>query len=172
MPPVAPPPYVLRLKSANLDVCRPRLVGPADDSLGADYAPEMAKSSADSGKNPPGGALCNQALHLRHGQPRFVDSHDGLPTKSNKKPQHPCHPDGALSRVGGPRLRLDPQRKAYRELRPNIDLNGLANVTALGYAVGTESRIVEMDLSKEANPLALTVKGEWDKTGRIQGFGG
>ena len=86
--------------------------------------------------------------------------------------QHPCHPDGALSRVGGPRLRRDPQRKAYRELRPNIDLNGLANVTALRYAVGTESRIVEMNLSKEANPLALTVKGEWDKTGRIQGFGG
>ena len=43
---------------------------------------------------------------------------------------------------------FEPQRKIYRELRRNIELNGLANVTALRYAVGAETRIVEMNPSQ------------------------
>ena len=55
---------------------------------------------------------------------------------------------------------FEPQRKACRELRRNIELNGLANVTALRYAVGAETRIVEMNPSKEAALLVLAEKGE------------
>ena len=53
---------------------------------------------------------------------------------------------------------FEPQRKACRELRHNIELNGLANVTTLRYAVGTETRIVKMNLSKKTDFLVLTEK--------------
>ena len=57
-----------------------------------------------------------------------------------------------MGRLAGPRGRVyafEPQRKVYRELRRNIELNGLANVTALRYAVGAETRIVEMNPPRE-----------------------
>ena len=44
-----------------------------------------------------------------------------------------------MGRLAGPQGRVyafEPQRKVYRELRRNIEFNGLANVTALRYAVG------------------------------------
>ena len=57
-----------------------------------------------------------------------------------------------MGRLAGPEGRVyafEPQRKAYRELRRNIELNGLANVTALRFAVGAETRIVEMNPPRE-----------------------
>ena len=57
-----------------------------------------------------------------------------------------------MGRLAGPQGRVyafEPQRKVYRELRRNIELNGLANVTALRYAVGAETRIVEMNPPRE-----------------------
>ena len=80
-----------------------------------------------------------------------------------------------MGRLAGPEGRVyafEPQRKAYRELRRNIELNELANVTTLRYAVGAETRIVEMNPSKKADLFVLTEKGEWDKTGRIPGESG
>ena len=56
-----------------------------------------------------------------------------------------------MGRLAGPEGRVyafEPQRKLHRELRRNIDLNGLANVTALKYAIGAETRIVEMNPPK------------------------
>ena len=44
-----------------------------------------------------------------------------------------------MGRLAGPESRVyafEPQRKLHRELRRNIDLNGLANVTALKYVIG------------------------------------
>ena len=53
-----------------------------------------------------------------------------------------------MGRLAGPEghvYAFEPQRKVYRELRHNIELNGLSNVTALRYAVGAQTRIVEMN---------------------------
>ena len=80
-----------------------------------------------------------------------------------------------MGRLAGPEGRVyafEPQRKAYRELRRNIELNVLGNVTALRYAVGAETRIVEMNPPKETDLFVRTEKGEWDKTGRIPGESG
>ena len=57
-----------------------------------------------------------------------------------------------MGRLVGPQGRVyafEPQRKAYRELRRNIELNGLSNVAALRYAVGADTRIVEMNPPRE-----------------------
>ena len=67
---------------------------------------------------------------------------------------------------------FEPQRKIHRELRRNIELNGLANVTALRYAVGAETRIVEMNPSKETDLFVRTDAGAWDRAGRIPGESG
>ena len=57
-----------------------------------------------------------------------------------------------MGRLVGPQGRVyafEPQRKAYRELRRNIELNGLSNVMALRYAVGADTGIVEMNPPRE-----------------------
>ena len=76
-----------------------------------------------------------------------------------------------MGRLTGPEGRVyafEPQRKAYRELRRNIELNGLANVTALRYAVGAETRVVEMSPPREIG----VVDGEGRAVGRALGEGG
>lgn len=75
-----------------------------------------------------------------------------------------------MGRLAGPQGRVyafEPQRKAYRELRRNIELNELANVSALRYAVGADIRIVEMNPPsvrhrKEARPCGAARRYEPD----------
>ena len=53
-----------------------------------------------------------------------------------------------MGRLAGPQghvYAFEPQRKVYRELRRNIELNGMGNITALRYAVGAETRIAAMN---------------------------
>ena len=80
-----------------------------------------------------------------------------------------------MGRLAGPEGRVyafEPQRKIYRELRRNIELSGLANVTALRYAVGAETRIVEMNPPKEADLFVQVKEGSWEKAGKIPGESG
>ena len=60
-----------------------------------------------------------------------------------------------IARLAGPWGRVyafEPQRKIYRELRHNLALNGILNVVALRYAVGSgNSRIIEMNLASPGN---------------------
>lgn len=80
-----------------------------------------------------------------------------------------------MGRLAGPQGRVypfEPQRKAYRELRRNIELNGLANVTALRYEVGTETRIVEMNPPKETDLFGQVENGKWEKAGKVLGESG
>ena len=76
-----------------------------------------------------------------------------------------------MGRLAGPQGRVyafEPQRKAYRELRRNIELNELANVTALRYAVGADTRIVEMNPPRE---IGVVEKGR-GFVGKALGEGG
>ena len=76
-----------------------------------------------------------------------------------------------MGRLAGPEGRVyafEPQRKAYRELRRNIELNGLANVTALRFAVGAETRVVEMNPPRE---IGVVEVGS-GRVGRALGEGG
>ena len=76
-----------------------------------------------------------------------------------------------MGRLVGPEGRVyafEPQRKAYRELRRNIELNELANVTALRYAVGADARIVEMNPPRE---IGVVEKGR-GFVGKALGEGG
>ena len=80
-----------------------------------------------------------------------------------------------MGRLAGPEghvYAFEPQRKAYRELRRNIELNGLSNVTALRYAVGAQTRIVEMNWPEEVSLIGLAADGERENMGRIPGESG
>lgn len=79
-----------------------------------------------------------------------------------------------MGRLAGPEghvYAFEPQRKIYRELRRNIELNGLANVTALRYAVGAETRIVEMNPPREIGVVEASGR-EKATVGKALGEGG
>lgn len=57
---------------------------------------------------------------------------------------HLVGPQGAV-------FAFEPQRKLYRELVKNVELNGLDNVVALRYALGDTTAIIEMDPPSEGN---------------------
>ncbi|MEE8523656.1 MAG: FkbM family methyltransferase [Thermoanaerobaculia bacterium] len=46
---------------------------------------------------------------------------------------------------------FEPQKKLYRELVHNLQLNDAANVTALRFALGAEPGVIEMDAANDAN---------------------
>ena len=79
---------------------------------------------------------------------------------------------GRLAGHEGRVYAFEPQRKAYRELRRNIELNELSNVTALRYAVGAQTRIVEMNCPEEVSLIGLAADGERENMGRIPGESG
>ena len=82
-----------------------------------------------------------------------------------------------MGRLAGPQGRVyafEPQRKAYRELRRNIELNELANVTALRYAVGADTRIVEMNPPREIGVIEMgrgSLARHWAKAELLSALG-
>ena len=77
-----------------------------------------------------------------------------------------------MGRLAGPEGRVyafEPQRKVYRELRHNIRLNGISNVTALRYAVGAQTLIVEMNPPMEIGVVEAKGRAE---VGKALGEGG
>ena len=63
-----------------------------------------------------------------------------------------------MGRLAGPQghvYAFEPQRKVYRELRRNIELNGMGNITALRFAVGAETRIVAMNPPETIDDMAF-----------------
>jgi FkbM family methyltransferase len=61
-------------------------------------------------------------------------------------------PDGAV-------YAFEPQRKIYRELVKNVELNGLENVVPLRFAVGAYNGVVEMMAVGDRDGLARVGKG-------------
>lgn len=79
-----------------------------------------------------------------------------------------------MGRLVGPEGRVyafEPQRKLHRELRRNIDLNELANVNALKYAVGAQNRIVELNPPKPV-PVVIAAGEKMIPIGTAPGEGG
>ena len=63
-----------------------------------------------------------------------------------------------MGRLAGPQghvYAFEPQRKVYRELRRNIELNGMGNITALRFAVGAETRTVVMNPPETIDDMAF-----------------
>lgn len=72
-----------------------------------------------------------------------------------------------LSRSVGPWGRVyafEPQRKLYRELYHNLELNGVTNVVPLRYAIGAgEARIIEMDPPRPGNEGGTSIGAGGDR---------
>jgi FkbM family methyltransferase len=58
---------------------------------------------------------------------------------------------------------FEPQRKIFRELVHNIQLNGLRNVELLRFAVGDNPTVIEMDRSREGNEGGTSIGRGGDK---------
>ena len=73
-----------------------------------------------------------------------------------------------VARLVGPWGRVyafEPQRKIYRELFDNVELNGITNVVPLKYAVGDrDARVIEMDPPRSGNEGGTGVGSGGDRT--------
>jgi len=81
-----------------------------------------------------------------------------------------------LAQVAGWRGRVyafEPQKKIFRELVKNIELNGLRNVVALHFALGDQHGIVEMNKAGEGNEggTAIGVGGDRAELRTLDSFG-
>ncbi len=81
-----------------------------------------------------------------------------------------------MSRMAGPAGRVyafEPQKKLYRELVHNMQLNGALNVVPLRYAIGDTSGVIEMNMPTEGNEGGTSVGkgGDQAELRTIDSFG-
>ncbi len=71
-----------------------------------------------------------------------------------------------LAQAAGRRGRVyafEPQKKIFRELAKNVELNGLGNVVALHFALGDRHGVVEMNKAGEGNEGGTAIGAGGDK---------